>query len=243
MLFRTIISIILIFIGGAIYIYNDHVSKLPGFCSKYIDLVRSESGSWNSKALELNSFYTWGDRYDETTKKLLKSEEVSGYEVLVPNGKFVSHRFYQKDNNTKNQKKFNLFELLHKEIISPDSKTTTWWEAYVSAFQLINEFSSFDCKNLDYAEWLKLTEFFEIFPMSLTPGFQNMEILLDDEAKVILAISYIEDKGEGFYDGLVMSLKGDSVIHLTISNKDKYSVIASLVETAIVMKQQKIGTN
>lgn len=238
MLFKTTISILLISIGGAICGYSDHVSKLPGFCSKYIDLVRSENDTWNSKALEQNSFYTWGNRYDETIRKLLKSEEINGYEVLVPNGQFVSHQFYRKDNKIKNQGRFNLFEFLFKEIINPNSKSTTWWAAYLSAFQLINEFSSFDCKDLEYAEWLKLTEFFEIFPISLTPGFQNMEILLDDEAKIILAISYIEDRGEGFYDGLVLSLEGDSIFHLTISNKDKDSVIASLVETAIVMKQK-----
>ena len=235
MLYRiiVIISVLILLLSGVAY--SEHLSQRQESCVRYIDLVWPQDGSWNTTPLQSSDFLFWEDKYNSSVTQRLKLEEVEGYKLLIVDEEFSFYDFYHKENKLQTKGKNDFFTFVDEQLIRSGDTPTTWWERYSSVFQSSNEFSNVDCENLDYGEWLNLTNFFDVFPVAIPLGFRGIEILLDDSAKKILIISTVKNDGKVTYDGALIVVDGDRIVHFIVSGKDADLVRASLVETAKVL--------
>jgi hypothetical protein len=236
MRYKIIVFVIVLFFGGFIYSYSNYMSQRSEICERYVDLVRPQGGIWNPTPLQQSSFLLWENRYSLDVKKSLRLKELKGYKVLIAGDEFLPPILYHRENRVQATKRLDVFAFIYEEIVNSKFKTTTLWESYYSILQFSSKFSSLDCVNIEFGEWLKLTRFFDIFPLALPQGLQGVEILLDEEAKKMLVASAVETNGKILYDGAVISLEGDKIVYLIVSNENKEIVVASLVETAKVLR-------
>jgi len=236
MLYKSLGFAIVITLCCLLYAFKYNEYQRSELCFRYVDLVKPHDGNWNDTPMQFSNFRDWSDEFDKGDIGALGLKDINGYRILIPPAN-ASQTFYvyDRDNVVQPESRLespkSLYERL-EQLVYATPNASSWWVLYSSVLELSNGLGSLDCKDISYEDWLKLKDIFEVIPIGFSSGFQGMEIVLDNKHKMIFIVSpYEGDRGYG-YDGLLISLQGEKIIHFVVSDNDKKKVKASLIETA-----------